>query len=131
MLGAIHEAVDPIMGNVEAQTPYDSIRSAYGTQDMVLSNAVAVNLLNASPIWPFREDDTRPHWAPWGPGTALSNWSIAHGIPPFLVARKISRFGTTGNHIFRDNTHGLRPMLDQSVQGALREFTLQALRGAI
>lgn len=37
---------------------------------------------------------TRPHWPPWGPGSALAKWAAQKGIPVFLVARAISRRGT-------------------------------------
>lgn len=37
---------------------------------------------------------TRPHWAPWGPGSNLAAWAIQKGIPPFIVAKTIANFGT-------------------------------------
>lgn len=40
------------------------------------------------------EGGTRPHWPPWGPGSALEGWAKRKGIPPFLVARAIALHGT-------------------------------------
>lgn len=40
------------------------------------------------------EHGAKPHWPPWGPGSALAQWANAKGIPPFLVARAIARKGT-------------------------------------
>lgn len=40
------------------------------------------------------ESGSRPHWPPWGEGTPLAAWAKDKGIPPFLVARAISRRGT-------------------------------------
>ena len=40
------------------------------------------------------EHGAKPHWPPWGPGSALAAWANAKGIHPFLVARAISRKGT-------------------------------------
>ena len=37
---------------------------------------------------------TKPHWPPWFPGSSLAEWSIDHGLTPFLVARAIARRGT-------------------------------------
>lgn len=128
MLEGLHTVVDPMVEDVRGRTPYDSIRGAYGTQDLVMGNSVQVGITNQSPIWQYREDDTRPHWAPWGPGTSLANWSNAHGIPPFLVARKIARFGTTGNHILRDSMQKYGTRIDQAVQAALYTFVLESLR---
>jgi len=39
----------------------------------------------------FVERGTRPHWPPI---SAIEAWAIRHGIPPFLVARAIARYGT-------------------------------------
>lgn len=39
-------------------------------------------------------EGTRPHWPNWRPGSPLADWSRRHGIPAYLVARKISRRGT-------------------------------------
>lgn len=47
----------------------------------------------------FVEEDTRPHWPPPG---ALSGWADRHGIPEFLVARKIAQEGTEGIHMFAE-----------------------------
>lgn len=39
----------------------------------------------------FSDQGTRPHWPPV---RALQGWARRHGIPAFLVARKIAREGT-------------------------------------
>ena len=61
---------------------------------------------------PFVEWNTKPHWPPWGPGSALSGWAGRKGIKPFLVARAISIRGTKGKHMFanalKDSAHDLR-----------------------
>ncbi len=130
MLTGLHSAIDPMMSDVQGQTPYDSIRSAYGTQDLVMGNGVRVDVINTSPIWPFRENDTRPHWAPFGPGSTLAAWADAKGIPPFLVARKIARVGTQGNHILATAVSRYRPQLDQAIQSALYQFVIESILGS-
>jgi hypothetical protein len=91
-----------MMSDVQEQTPYDSIRSGYSMEEEDGGDSYTVSLRNSVPHWIFREEDTRPHWPPWGPGSDLARWSEERGIPAFLVARKISRVGTLGNHIVRD-----------------------------
>jgi hypothetical protein len=84
-------------------------------------------MFNTSPIWPFREYDTTPHWPPFGPGSSLANWSDAHGIPPFLVARKISRVGTKGNQIVTNTAKQYRSRISQAIQEALHNWLREAL----
>jgi hypothetical protein len=129
MLEGLHSAIDPMLDEVRSQTPYDSIRSAYGTQDLVTGNGVQVSVTNTSPIWPFRESDTRPHWVPFGPGTSLAAWANARNIPPFLVSRKIARDGTKGNYILSRTTNAYRPRIDQAIQAALYTFVIEGLKG--
>jgi len=40
---------------------------------------------------PFVEYGTRPHWPPPG---ALATWARRHGVPEFVIARAIARYGT-------------------------------------
>jgi hypothetical protein len=127
MAEAIHTATDGILGDIKGQTPYPSIASAYGSQDVIAGNTVTVTLTNSSPIWPFREYDTRPHWPPFGPGSSLANWSNARGIPPFLVARKISRFGTTGNHIVSNRMQSGQAEIQRAIQSGLVAFMYDTL----
>jgi hypothetical protein len=129
MLTGLHSAIDPMLDEVRSQTPYDSIRSAYGTQDLVTGSGVQVSILNTSSIWQYRENDVRPHFPPWKPGTTLAAWANAKGIPPFLVARKIARDGTKGNYILSRTTNAYRPRIDQAIQAALYTFVIEGLRG--
>lgn len=129
LLEGIHSAVDPLLEDARSQTPYASIAAGYYSQDFVMGNGVAVEYGNASPIFPFREEDTRPHWPPFGKGSSLANWAEARGIPPFLVARKISRFGTTGNHIFGRARQQHQSAIDQAIQNASYAWVLENVRG--
>ena len=47
----------------------------------------------------FVEEGTRPHFPPI---KAIQGWADRHGIPAFLVARKIAREGTPPRHMWRD-----------------------------
>lgn len=47
----------------------------------------------------YVEEGTRPHWTP---RSALQGWADRHGIPVFLVQRKIAEEGTEPRYIFRD-----------------------------
>ena len=61
-------------------------------QDKELAAVVGADLNYA----PHVEFGTRPHWPPWGPGSALARWAFLKRIPAFLVARAIARRGTRG-----------------------------------
>lgn len=50
----------------------------------------------------FVEEGTRPHFPP---REALQGWADRHGIPVFLVQRKIAREGTDPRYFWRD-TYG-------------------------
>jgi len=47
----------------------------------------------------YVEEGTRPHFPP---REALQGWADRHGIPVFLVQRKIAREGTEPRYVFRD-----------------------------
>lgn len=46
----------------------------------------------------YVHEGTRPHWPPID---AIAPWALSKGIPPFLVARQISRVGTMPNPFLR------------------------------
>jgi hypothetical protein len=119
----------PLMEAVKRETEYASIADAYfieeGTEG---GDAVTMALRNSNPIWPFREFNTRAHWAPWGGAkegeepTPLFLWATERGIPPFLAARKIARDGTTGNYIVTRQWAQVRPQIKDGVQSHLYEW---------
>ncbi len=59
-------------------------------QDKGLAAVVGSDLNYAGHV----EFGTRPHWPPWGPGSALARWAFLKRIPVFVVARAIARRGT-------------------------------------
>jgi hypothetical protein len=91
-----------IVAQAAAQTARYSQRVAHGykVRDLTTSNRMVVEFSNEADTWQWLEDDTRPHFPPWK-APSLIQWAAAHGIPAFLVARKISRYGTKGRHIWR------------------------------
>lgn len=97
-----------LLGSVQSKTPYDSIRNAYSVGEIERGSGIDFSLENSNPIWIFREEDTVPHWAPWGEGSDLAKWSEERGIPAFLVARQIAAEGTKGNFIVRDTWQDTR-----------------------
>jgi hypothetical protein len=127
MFEALHIAFDPMLDDIKGQTPYASIREGYYTEDAVLGNRIAVTALNRVPHWVFRENDTRPHWPPYGKGTSLERWATARGIPAFLVARKISREGTKGNYIVGRTWDRYRSRLDVAIQEGLYAWVLDSM----
>lgn len=82
------------------------------------------------PYSPFVEWDTRPHWPPWGPGSALAGWAGRHGIKAFLVARAIAQRGTRGAHMFRDTLEKDAPYINARIDEAGQEIERRWKAGA-
>jgi hypothetical protein len=129
MLAAIHSVSDPLVAKVKSETPYPSIANAYYQEDLSTPAAVHVSIGNKSDIWIFRERDTRPHWPPWYPDSSLDKWAKAHDISTFLVARKISRLGTTGNHLFENAWRDAPSAIRSAIQSATYAYVLGRIGG--
>lgn len=118
---AARRGLEEIMHNIVAETPYEGIAGAYRVQQHSEGNVLTLQLVNDHPIWPFREYDTRPHWAPFGPGSDIAQWAAEHGIPAFLVARKIAQEGTQGNHLVaRNMNQGKHKLWENVIASTMR-----------
>lgn len=67
------------------------------------------------------EFGTKPHWPPI---SALQGWADRHGIPVFLVARKIAMEGTEPRFFWRDTFEDV----NKHVDGELSDFAEQLAR---
>jgi len=74
---------------------------------------------------PFVERGTRPHWPPLDPLAlwAARKFGYAVGSPQarragYLIARKISRVGTKGQHVVRDTANANRSQAQRLMRGA-------------
>jgi hypothetical protein len=89
-----------VTSNVQRETPKASgkLRNAIGDQVEVDKLEVILTVAADGSVKPVVvasvAHGTKPHWPPWGPGSALAAWAAQKGIPAFLVARAISRRGT-------------------------------------
>lgn len=108
---AARRGLEAIMQSIVAQTESRSIADAYRIEQESGTGTLVLRLANDNPIQPYRENDTRPHWAPFttdkelrqgAQPTALTKWAKEHNIPVFLVARKIAQEGTRGNYTVRN-----------------------------
>ena len=73
-----------------------SITSSVDASPIPEFGMVSTNL--APHYAPDVEYGTRPHFPPI---SALMGWASRHGMNPYLVARKIARYGTKGVFFFR------------------------------
>ena len=112
------------MEDVRGQTKSPNIASGYYLHDITTSDGVTVALFNSKEHWIFQEEDTDAHWPPWGEGTPLDQWAMTHGIPTFLVARKIATYGTKGNHIVGNTWPNYSERQQEAVQQALYAFVV-------
>jgi len=70
----------------------------------------------------FVHEGTKPHWPPYYPGSALDRWSKRHGnIPPYLVARKISRKGTKANPWLERTVKAERRNVEKIIQRSVNQ----------
>lgn len=60
----------------------------------------------------YVEEGTRPHFPPIA---AIQGWADRHGIPAYVVARKISIYGTEPRHMFRDAFEDLQHKVDSEI----------------
>lgn len=67
------------------------------------------------------EYGSKPHWPPI---SALEGWAERHGIPAYLVARKIAREGTEARPYWQPAYEDL----DNYVQGELQDFAQELAR---
>jgi hypothetical protein len=71
----------------------------------------------------YVHEGTRPHWPPFGAGTAINRWSRMHGINPFLVARAISLRGTKSQPFLKEGVDRSKSIIDQRFADALSGIT--------
>jgi len=68
---------------------------------------------------PDVEYGTVPHWPPI---SAIAEWANDHGIPPFLVARAISRRGTQPHNMFGGAVEVCQGDIDGFADDACKEI---------
>ena len=77
--------------------------------------------LNDGASWPGK-------MPPWGPGTPLADWAFRHGIPPFVAARAIQRWGLAPRLFAEAALDNLRPELQAQFRHGL-EAWVEVLAG--
>lgn len=79
-------------------------------------------LKNTAPYAFWIHEGTRPHFPPL---RAIEPWARRHGIPAFLVARKIARDGTKGVPFFDIAIDKTKTKVDNIFDRALVDITKQ------
>ncbi|TXH07873.1 MAG: hypothetical protein E6R04_11900 [Spirochaetes bacterium] len=77
-------------------------------------------LKNTAPYAVFVHEGTRPHFPPLDD---IKPWADRHGIPPFLVARAISKKGTKGKPFFKDAIEKSEAEINRIFDDALIDIT--------
>jgi hypothetical protein len=101
MGGRIRRVMGDMTERAAQETKSQRVAEGYAVVQVSEGEDIAFAIVNNEQIFPFVEEDTVAHWAPWGEGTELAQWSEEHDIDPFLVARKIAREGTKGEHVLQ------------------------------
>lgn len=76
----------------------------------------------------YVHEGTRPHWPPYGEGTSLARWAKQRGIPPYLVARSISRKGTKAQPWLEETAKADRGTVERIMQKAVDEAIRKVFR---
>jgi hypothetical protein len=114
---AIRRSLERIYREIDAEAPKDTgdmarrwkriIGRFQGTLQSETNYAVYVN------------DGTKPHFPPI---SALKDWSRRHGIPAFLVARKIARMGTKPNPFINRATKNAQAGINKEFKNAVDDI---------
>jgi hypothetical protein len=117
----------------ERTARWQRFAGSYFVRQRTEPTALVFELGNSDPRFPFFEQTTRGEprtYPPWGEGSELADWAARHGIPPFLVARKVKTFGTIGHYIMRDVWDENEADIDSTARGAVTDFMVRWLRGS-
>jgi hypothetical protein len=114
----IDDGIKKSMFEIEAQskprTPVSEgrLRGSYRTDLTPLRGEIGPTVNYAAAV----HEGTRPHWPPWGEGSALNRWARLHDIPAFLVARAISRRGTKAVPFLLEGVKAALPQIKMHLQ---------------
>ena len=70
----------------------------------------------------FVHEGTKPHWPPFHEGSSLATWSRRKGIPPFLVARKISQRGTKAQPFLKNAVESMTNNIQKFFKEAMERI---------
>ena len=132
---AMYGIVEDIATQAKERTPVGVsgiLRASIGTRVSLGTDASTLVLGEVytgaqAPYAIFVEEDTRPHWPPWGSGSSLALWAqrvLGNAKLAFVVARKISRVGTKGRHFMRDALAQVRPTIEPRLRAAVERAAL-------
>jgi len=123
MLESLHQAIDPMMGQIKGAEP-QSIAGKWNVQDQITGTGVSITMENDSPIFPFYEEDTRPHMIyPRNSGGVLH--FQAGGSDVFT--RFVNHPGTKGHHTFARGYQNAQPSIQQAIQAGLYAYLLDTI----
>lgn len=97
---AIAKSILEVQREAMQRVPVDTgiLRSSFRSALSMLKGELFVDADYAV----YVHEGTRPHWPPFGAGSALEGWSQRHGIEPFLVARSIAMRGTKAQPFLKE-----------------------------
>jgi hypothetical protein len=104
--GFFNNSTKQIQRNVQQTTPIDTgnLYASWGTK-VDISTIPQWGIMGTITNYArYVEYGTKPHWIgrDTKAGQAIALWAHSHGINPFLVRRKIARYGTKGKFMLRD-----------------------------
>jgi hypothetical protein len=116
----IKKSLYEIEREAKPRTPVSEgrLRGSYRTDLKPLHGEVGPTVDYAA----FVHEGTRPHWPPWGPGTALERWARFHGIQTFLVARKIAFRGTKAQPFLLEGVKAAVPAIEKRMKEAMENL---------
>lgn len=124
----IKKSMYEIERETKPRTPVDTSRlmGSYRTDLTPLRGEIGLTANYAAAV----HEGTRPHWPPFGPGTALALWAKHKDIPVFLVARAISRKGTKGQPFLLEGVKAAVPAIERRMKEAMEALMEEIARMA-
>lgn len=115
---AIKKSILSLLGSARRFAPVDQGFLRGGGMQTRFSTLKGT-LENTSPYAMFVHEGTKPHWPPLD---AIEPWAKRHGIPAFLVARKIATKGTEAKPFFNQAIDEEQKTMDNLFEKALNNL---------
>lgn len=94
--GRMRRAMQKVAQDAAQRTPYPRIASAYRVEQDTGGGHIELTIRNDSPIWPYREYDTKPHIIRAG----ARPWLVfePRGAGHLVMVKEVHHPGTKGTH---------------------------------
>lgn len=114
--GRMRRAMQKIADDARSHTPYQKIADAYRVEQSTSGGSVGFSIYNDSPLFPFREYDTKPHVI----RATNKPWLVfePRGAGHLVQVKEVQHPGTHGTHTLQEAWDRGADPLSAAVDGA-------------